>query len=100
MMYKEMHFLLQFHSLETNVIFQESKQLSEINQQEMILKMIETKQYIDQHRIKCDFEVYSENTMYIRMEDQELEDLFVKLKSQIDSATSESLLVVLTHETV
>lgn len=100
MMYKEVNFLPQFDAPERNVNFKNSKRLSLSDRQEMILKIIETKQYIDKHKIKCDFEIYSDMTMYIGIADQELENLFAKLRSVIDSATLERLPVLLTQETV
>ena len=79
--------------------FQDNSKLSEETRRQMVLKIIEVKEYIERNNIQCEFEVLADSSMYLGLPDTQLQDLFQKSSKIVDSATQESLqILVESHE--
>lgn len=83
-----------------NAQFDSTKNLSEIERNEMIKKIIQVRAYIHQNNIKCDFEVYTDNTMFINMPDLELSELLNQLTLIMEAGVEEDLPVLVTNQIV
>ena len=93
--YKKNDYLEQQNLDPELILFQKNNKLSESERQEMIRKIIDIKTYILLHDIKCDFEIYSDNTYYIGLPDIELINLFPKLRKLSESAIQERIPVLI-----
>ena len=79
--------------------FQDNSKLSEETRRQMVLKIIQVKQYIQRNNIQCEFEVLEDSGMYLGLPDTQLQDIFQKASNIINSATQENLqILVESHE--
>ena len=83
-----------------NNLFKENDQLDAVERQEMIKKIIQVRSYIFEHNIKCDFEVYTDSTMFINIPTLELSNLLKELKIIMDSAIEDQVPVLITNEII
>lgn len=78
----------------------DNPKLDEETRRQMILKIIQVRQYVEQNNIQCDFEVLPDNSMYMNLQDYEIEDLFKKSNEIMESATRDSMPVLITTEEI
>ena len=86
------------NSFNAGVLFGKNSKLTESQRNEMIKKIIEVRKYIYDNGIKCDFEIYSDSTMFINIPDLELSELLNKLNLIMEAGTEEQMAVLVTNE--
>ena len=74
--------------------------LSPEEREQMITRVVQIANFIFLNKIKCDFEVYTDRTVYLNMPDLELSDLLANLNMIVEAGTEEQIPVLVTTDPV
>jgi hypothetical protein len=80
------------------VSFIQNPKLSEEERTLMIKKIIQITNFIEMNKIKVDFELYTDSTIFINMPDLQLSELLNNLNMIVEAGTSDQIPVIITSE--
>jgi hypothetical protein len=79
-------------------MFLGNQSLSPEEREQTIKQIIELTNFIYQNQIKCDFELYTDRTIFLNMPDLEVSQLLTNLNMIVEAGTQEQLPVIVTTE--
>ena len=93
-----------YNDLETfynpSATFIKNSKLSPEEREQMLKKIINIANFIQLNEIKCDFELYTDSTLFLNMPDQDMSDMLKNLNLIMEGATNEQVPVLIKNDPV